>query len=149
MFTVKMVIRIAYGTRAPHFMAECRYCRQTSNISSTLVGNKIVDHSDVVGATPDGAVPITSSSSTRHLASMGWPKTTARRDEKNLVLGDSGPYIRGLMVLIVEIQGPIIFYISSAMARDDMYLLVRSVSVLTSTTRAGTLLSLISATMYL
>ena len=28
------------------------YC-QTSNISCTLVGNKIVDHSDVVGALQD------------------------------------------------------------------------------------------------
>ena len=27
------------------------YC-QTSNISQTLVGNKIADHSDVVGASP-------------------------------------------------------------------------------------------------
>ena len=35
--------------------------RQTSNISGTLVGNKIVDHSDVVGAAPVGAAPTTSS----------------------------------------------------------------------------------------
>ena len=34
---------------------------QTSNISRTLVGNKIVDHSDVVGAWPIGAAPGTSS----------------------------------------------------------------------------------------
>ena len=33
---------------------------QTSNISHTLVGNKIVDHSDVVGALPVGAAPTTS-----------------------------------------------------------------------------------------
>ena len=38
--------------------------RQVSNISRTLVGNKIVDHSDVVGASPVGAAPITSSFST-------------------------------------------------------------------------------------
>ena len=38
--------------------------RQVSNIRRTLVGNKIVDHSDVVGASPVGAVPITSSFST-------------------------------------------------------------------------------------
>ena len=37
---------------------------QTSNISRTLVGNKIVDHSDVVGAAPIGAAPTTSSFST-------------------------------------------------------------------------------------
>ena len=36
-------------------------CCQTSNISCTLVGNKIVDHSHVVGASPVGAAPTTSS----------------------------------------------------------------------------------------
>ena len=36
---------------------------QTSNISCTL-GNEIVDHSDVVGASPVSAAPITSSFST-------------------------------------------------------------------------------------
>ena len=39
------------------------YCK-VSNIRRTLVGNKIVDHSDVVGASPVGAAPTTSSSST-------------------------------------------------------------------------------------
>ena len=34
------------------------------NISCTLVGNKIVDHSDVIGASPVGATPITSLCST-------------------------------------------------------------------------------------
>ena len=38
--------------------------RKTSNIRRTLVGNKIVDHSDVVGALPVGAAPTTSSFST-------------------------------------------------------------------------------------
>ena len=38
--------------------------RRVSNISHTLVGNKIVDHSDVVGASPVGAAPATSSFST-------------------------------------------------------------------------------------
>ena len=37
--------------------------RKTSNISRTL-GNKIVDNSDVVGASPVGATPTTSSFST-------------------------------------------------------------------------------------
>ena len=37
---------------------------KTSNISHTLVGNKIVDHSAVVGASPVGAAPIISSFST-------------------------------------------------------------------------------------
>ena len=34
---------------------------QTSNIRRTFVDNKIVDHSDVVGASPVGAAPTTSS----------------------------------------------------------------------------------------
>ena len=38
--------------------------RQVSNISRILVSNKIVDHSDVVGASPVGAAPTTSSFST-------------------------------------------------------------------------------------
>ena len=42
--------------------------RKTSNIRRTLVGNKIVDHSDVVEASPVGAAPTTSSFSTWHLA---------------------------------------------------------------------------------
>ena len=38
--------------------------RKTSNISRTLVGDKIVDNSDVVGALPVGTAPTTSSFST-------------------------------------------------------------------------------------
>ena len=38
--------------------------RKVSNIRRTLVGNKIVDHSDVVGASPVGAAPTTSLLST-------------------------------------------------------------------------------------
>ena len=38
--------------------------RKTSNISRTFVGNKIVDHSDVVGAWPVGGAPTTFSFST-------------------------------------------------------------------------------------
>ena len=38
--------------------------REVSNIRRTLVGNKIVDQSDVVGASPVGAAPTTSSFST-------------------------------------------------------------------------------------
>ena len=47
----------------PLFAGEGNY-RKTSNISRTLVGNKIVDNSDVVGASPVGAAPTTSSFST-------------------------------------------------------------------------------------
>ena len=42
------------------FATEIMY-RKTSNISRTLVGNKNVDHRDVVGASPVGAAPTTSS----------------------------------------------------------------------------------------
>ena len=38
--------------------------RKTSNISRTLVGNKIVDNCNIVGASPVGAAPTTSSFST-------------------------------------------------------------------------------------
>ena len=38
--------------------------RQFSNISRTLAGYKIVDHSEVVGALPVGAAPTTSLFST-------------------------------------------------------------------------------------
>ena len=56
-------------------MIDYKYC-QTSNIRPTL-GNKIVDHSDVVGA-----APTISSLSTQHLASMDWAKTTGGRLNK-------------------------------------------------------------------
>ena len=47
------------------FFTEQQYnYRQTSNIRHTLVGNNIVDHSDVVGALPVGTAPTTSSFST-------------------------------------------------------------------------------------
>ena len=37
------------------------YYRHTSNISRTLVDNKLADHSDVVGGSPVGAAPTASS----------------------------------------------------------------------------------------
>ena len=37
-----------------------KYC-QTSNIKRTLVDKELVDHSDVVGASPVGTAPTTSS----------------------------------------------------------------------------------------
>ena len=45
--------------------------RKTSNIWHTLLGNKIVDHSDVVGASPVGAAPTTSSFSTYNIWLQG------------------------------------------------------------------------------
>ena len=62
----------------------CVFYRKTSIISHTLVCNKIVDHSDVVGALPVGAAPTTSSYLTLHLALMDWVKTTGRLHETQL-----------------------------------------------------------------
>ena len=61
--------------------------RQTSYISRTFIGNETADPSDVVGASPDGAAPTTSSFSTYHLVSMDWAKTTARLGDKRLGYG--------------------------------------------------------------
>ena len=76
--------RYLYVEMLPRPLITNRNYRQVSNIRRTLVGNKIVDHSDVVGASPVGAAPTTSSFSTKHLASTGWVKTTTRWDEKHL-----------------------------------------------------------------
>ena len=77
------------------------YC-QVSNIRLTWVGNQIVDHSDVVGASPVGAAPTTSSFSTEHLASIYCAKTTASEVEKHLSLGFGAPYIRDFTVILVS-----------------------------------------------
>ena len=42
----------------------CKTFPKTSNMRRTLGGNKIVDHSDVAGASPVGAAPTTYSFST-------------------------------------------------------------------------------------
>ena len=61
--------------------------RQVSNIRRTWVGNEIVHHSDVIGASPVGAAPTPSSFSTEYLASIYCVKTTASRVEKHLSFG--------------------------------------------------------------
>ena len=61
--------------------------RQSSDMRRTLVGNKRVDHSDVVGASPVGTAPTISSFSTQHLTAMDWANTMVRRDEKHLSFG--------------------------------------------------------------
>ena len=60
---------------------------QTSDIRCTLVGNKIVDHQDIVGASPVSAASTTSSFSISHLASINCAKKTARWDKKHLSFG--------------------------------------------------------------
>ena len=47
-----------------NYFKKHNYVCQTSNIRRTLFGNQIVDHSDVVGASPVGAAPTASSFST-------------------------------------------------------------------------------------
>ena len=48
-----------------------------------LVANKIVDRSDVAGASTVGAAPTTFSFATQHLASIYWAKAIARKCEKH------------------------------------------------------------------
>ena len=59
--------------------------RQTSNIRRILVGNKIVDHLDIVEASSVGAAPTTSSFSTWHLALIYCTKTNAWQNKENLI----------------------------------------------------------------
>ena len=70
---------------APHGILCCEITYlQISNISHTLVGNKIVDHADVVGASPVGATPTTSSFSTYHLASVYWGNDNCETRRENI-----------------------------------------------------------------
>ena len=58
-------VSIGWGCHSYMFnQTKIQIYRKTSSISRTLVGNKIVDNSDVVGASPVGAAPTTSSFST-------------------------------------------------------------------------------------
>ena len=57
------MLLLIHALRLMRNMSKFTY-RQVSNIRRTLEGNKIVDHSDVVGASPVGAAPTTSSFST-------------------------------------------------------------------------------------
>ena len=70
-----------------HHILNLQAYHQVSDTRHTLVGHKINDHSDVVGASPVVAAPTTYSFSTLHLAAMDWAKTTARQDEKHFCLG--------------------------------------------------------------
>ena len=69
--------------------------RQISNTSRTVVGNKIVDHADVVAAAP--VQPYLHSRPNTWL-STDWAKSTARRDDKHVGLGFDASYITGLRV---------------------------------------------------
>ena len=80
-------------------LSNIRYC-QTSNISHTLVSNKTVDHSDVVGASPVSAAPTTSSFLTEHLTSMDCTKDNCKARQETFKFWDlCVSYIRDLMIL--------------------------------------------------
>ena len=80
------ILRYSFVQHDRELMYRCAKLeyRKISNIRHTLVGNKIIDHSDVVGASPVGAAPTTSSFSTWHLALRDSAKT-ATRQYKNLL----------------------------------------------------------------
>ena len=75
------------------------YCK-VSNIRRTLVGHRIVDHSDVVGASPVGAAPTTYSLSLNTW--LQWIGQRQLQDEtRNIyVLGLGASYIRELTVIV-------------------------------------------------
>ena len=58
---LNILTRLQRGNDKKHINHEYS---QTSDIRRTLVGNKIVDHSYIVGTSPIGAAPTTSSFST-------------------------------------------------------------------------------------
>ena len=62
--------------------------RQTSSISHSLVGNKFVDHSDVVGTSPVGDSPTTSSYSTKHVALMDRKQRKLQYEREIFKFGD-------------------------------------------------------------
>ena len=72
--------------------------RQVSNIRRTLVGNKIVDHSDVVGASPVGAAPTTSSFSTNTWLQLIEQRQLQDETRNIYVWGLGASYIRDLKV---------------------------------------------------
>ena len=70
--------------------------RKASNMRGTLVGNIIIDHSDVVGTSPVGAAPTTSSFLTWHLASGIRQRHSQDSTRIFQVLGFGVSYIRDL-----------------------------------------------------
>ena len=71
----------------------------------TIVGNKIVDHSDVVGVSPVGAAPTTSSQ--LHSSLNTWLQYIAQKqlqaETRNIqVLGFGATYIRDFTVVIIK-----------------------------------------------
>ena len=76
--------------------------RQISNLRHSLVGNKTIDHSDVVGASPVGAAPTTSSFSTYHLASINCTDNWLDLIKNTWIWGFGASYIRDLTVVNIS-----------------------------------------------
>ena len=75
--------RWAYSNRLWIWLFSKNTYHQTSNINCTLVGNKIVDHLDVVLRTAGRRCSNIILILDWHLASVVWAKATATRDENN------------------------------------------------------------------
>ena len=69
-------LQTAHIRPTAHLWGEDLNYHQTSNKSRNLVGNKIVDHTDVVGISPVSAAPITSWLNT-------WLKWIRQRQEQD------------------------------------------------------------------
>ena len=91
--------------------------RQTCNISRTLVGNKIADPSDVVGVSPVGAAPTTSSFSTLQLAWIG-QRQLEDETRKIQVLRFGATYIRDLTVVFTIHHT---FVVSTSTSTDEFF----------------------------
>ena len=74
----------------------------TSNIRRTLAGNKIVDHSDVVGASPVGAAPTTSSLSTYNTWLQYNGQMQLQDETKTFMFGDWVRLILGELMVMSE-----------------------------------------------
>ena len=80
--------------------------RQVSNIRHTLVGNKIVDHSDVVGASPVGAASTTSSLSTHGF--IGWGQNNHKTRREAFKFWDLGRLILDILRYVLYCENGII-----------------------------------------
>ena len=89
--------------RCPKLDACSSSYRQVSNISRTL-GNKIVDHSDVIGASPVGAAPTTSSFSTLTLGFYRLGKDNYKTNRESFKFWDLVRFISEMYVRLSTIR---------------------------------------------
>ena len=92
---------------------------QISNISRTAVGNKLADHSYVVGPSPAGTAPTTSSYSPWHLGSMGIGQRQLEDEARNIYsFGLGKAYTRGLTVDVRDVAWAIFNHYVMLKLRD-------------------------------